>query len=132
MIWIAAAAGAAAGAAIIALMHREGMLRERSGLAMLLAAIAFFYPVFAAAEGDWGAVAVHGVVFVGFVALAIRAWRRGTFLIAGGLIAHGLFDIATGVIGAPGPAWWPAFCAALDIVAGVAVLRLIQTGKIAE
>ena len=132
MIWIAAAAGAAAGAAIIALMHREGMLRERSGLAMLLAAIAFFYPVFAAAEADWGAVALHGAIFVGFVALAVRAWRRGTFLIAGGLIAHGLFDIAAGVIGAPGPTWWPAFCGALDIVAGVAVLRLIQTGKIAE
>jgi len=29
-----------------------------------------------------------------------------------------------------GPVWWPAFCAAFDIVAGVAMVRLIQRGKI--
>jgi len=47
-------------------------------------------------------------------------------MIAGGLIAHGIFDIAAGLIDTPGPVWWPAFCAAFDIVAGVAMVRLIQ------
>lgn len=122
--------GAAGGAVLIGLMQREGMLQSRSGLAILLICIAVFYPVFAFAENDLLAAAVHSAVFLAFVALAIRAHRRGTFLLAGGLIAHGIFDIAIGFINAPGPTWWPGLCAAFDITAGVLVLRLIQTGKV--
>ena len=129
---LAALAGAAAAAGAIWVMLREGMLQERSGLAVLLIAIAVFYPVFAAASGDVLAIALHGAIFAAFGALALRGFRRGTFLLAGGLIAHGIFDVATGLISAPGPAWWPAFCAAFDIVAGALILRLIQTGKVPQ
>lgn len=130
MILLPALVGAGCGAAIVWLMLREGMLAERSGAAMLLAAIAAFYPVFAIAQGDPLAVLIHLLIFVAFVALSIRAYRRGLFLLAGGLIAHGFFDIILGLIAAPGPAWWPAFCAGLDITAGVAMLRLIQQGQV--
>ena len=58
VILIAALVGVVSGAGLIWLMHREGMLAERSGAAILLAAIALFYPVFAAAEGDWLAFAL--------------------------------------------------------------------------
>lgn len=132
MILFAALIGIGAGAGMIWLMHREGMLAERSGAAILLAAIASFYPVFAAAEGDWPAFALHFLIFAGFAALAVRAYRHGLFLLAGGLIAHGLFDIMLGLIAAPGPTWWPAFCAGVDIAAGVLMLQLIQAGKVAR
>jgi len=129
---LAALIGVASGSGLVWAMHREGMLQERSGAAILLAAIASFYPVFAAAEGDWAALALHLAIFAGFVALSIRAYRHGLFLLAGGLIAHGIFDILVGVISAPGPAWWPAFCAGVDIAAGVLMLRLIQAGKVSR
>lgn len=132
MTFLPALIGAVCGIVTVWLMYREGMLAERSGAAMLLVAVALFYPVFAAAEGDWLEFALHIVIFGAFVALALRGYRQGLFLLAGGLIAHGFFDIIAGSIAAPGPAWWPAFCAGVDIAAGAIMLRLIQTGKIAR
>lgn len=130
MIILPALIGVVCGAGLIWIMHREGMLAERSGAAMLLAAIALFYPVFAAAEGDWLSFALHVLIFSGFALLSVRAYHKSMALLAGGLIAHGIFDIFVGVIAAPGPAWWPAFCAGVDIAAGVLMLQLIQSGKI--
>jgi len=87
---LAALLGAVAGVAAIFVMFHNDMLQERSGAAVLLAAIAVFYPVFAAIEGDLPGMALHAVIFM----------------------------------------WWPAFCAALDVTAGGALIRLIQTQKV--
>ncbi len=132
MMLLAALVGAAAGFGATTMMQRAGMLSERSGVAVMLIAVALFFPVFAAAEGDLLAFALHLLIFAGFATLAIRGYARGMFLLAGGLIAHGLFDIMAGLIAAPGPAWWPLFCASFDIVAGVLILQLIQSGKVAR
>ncbi len=130
MTLLAAAIGAAAGAGAIWGMFQNGMLSERSGAAVLLVAVAVFYPVFAAAEGDFVALALHLAIFAGFTFLALRAYHKGLFLLAGGLIGHGIFDIMAGLIATPGPGWWPAFCASFDIVAGVMILQLIQSRKV--
>lgn len=130
MIALAALIGAACGIALVFAMQQNGMLSERSGAAILLAAIAIFYPVFAVAAADPLAIVLHVTVFAGFAALSVRAFHIGLHVIAGGLIAHGIFDIIIGIVHVTGPAWWPAFCAGVDIAAGVAILRLIQNGKI--
>lgn len=130
MILLAALVGAVAGAAAIFAMFHTQMLQERSGAAVFLAAVALFYPVFAAAENDVPGLILHSAIFVAFSWLAIRGFRRGLHLIAGGLIAHGLFDAGLMSIGTPGPIWWPAFCATVDITAGAALIRLIQTQKV--
>ena len=130
MIMLAALLGAVAGVAAIFVMFHNDMLQERSGAAVLLAAIAVFYPVFAAIEGDLPGMVLHAVIFMSFAWLAIRGFRLGLHLIAGGMIAHGLFDVGLMSIGSPGPQWWPAFCAALDVTAGGALIRLIQTQKV--
>lgn len=127
---IAAPIGALAGAFMMWCMYRSGMLAERSGLAVILAAIASFYPVFAVQSGDRADIILHLVIFAAFVLLAVAGFRRGAYLIAGGLIAHGVFDIGLMVLGAPGPVWWPAFCAAVDIAAGTVLIRLQQTRKV--
>ena len=129
---IAALIGAVTGAVMMFSLWHSGMLRERSGLAVLLAAIALFYPVFAAQSGDIASAVLHGAIFLGFCALATAGFRRGASIIAGGLIAHGLFDIGLIWLGAPGPDWWPAFCAGVDIIAGGILVRLLQTGKIPQ
>mgnify|MGYP005989821781 CR=1 FL=1 len=127
---IAALIGAAAGAGTMFALWRSGMLHERSGIAVLLAAIAFFYPVFAAQNGDAVGATVHFAIFAGFCAVAVAGFQRGAYIIAGGLIAHGVFDAGLIWLGAPGPQWWPAFCAGIDIVAGVILMRLIKTGNV--
>lgn len=126
----AIAVGAIGGGGTIAALFRAGMLRERFGLVVLLAAIAFFYPVFAAQNGDVTGAILHFAIFIGFSALAVAGFRRGAMIIAGGLIAHGVFDAGLYWIGAPGPTWWPAFCAGIDITAGIVLIRLLQTGLI--
>ncbi|MDG1519891.1 MAG: hypothetical protein P8Q57_05530 [Yoonia sp.] len=127
---IAAPIGTLAGAFMMWCMYRSGMLAVRSGLAVLLAAIASFYPVFAVQSGDQADIILHLVIFTAFILLAVAGFRRGAYLIAGGLIAHGVFDIGLMVLGAPGPVWWPAFCAAVDIAAGTVLIRLQQTRKV--
>lgn len=130
MIGLAAVVGALSGLILALAMYRSGMLQERSGLAILLGAIAFFYPVFAATEGDWPAFTLHVLVFAAFSFLALQGWTKGIYLIVGGLIAHGLFDFGLAFIGHPGPVWWPIFCGTLDVIIGLIVLRLLQVGKV--
>lgn len=133
MILIAAiAAGVIAGILIIYTLDKTGMLAERSGSAMLLAAVAVFYPVFAVIDGHFLGAILHTLVFVAFCWLAIHGFKQGLHIIAAGLLAHGLFDVVLMVLSSPGPEWWPAFCAALDIAAAFALYRLIQTGKTAS
>lgn len=132
MIALAAAIGVAGGAGLIYAMHRIGMLEDRSGTAVLLAAIAFFYPVFAVMSGDPASIVVHGVIFAGFVALAAYGFKTGMYILAGGIIGHGVFDIGLMILPAPGPDWWPAFCAGVDIAAGAALIRLMQKRKVPQ
>ena len=132
MIALAAAIGGACGAMLIFTMHRIGMLAERSGTAVLLAAIASFYPVFAVMSGDLASIAVHATIFAGFLALAAYGFRVGMYILAGGIIAHGVFDIGLMFLPAPGPEWWPAFCAGVDIAAGTALVRLMQKRKVPQ
>lgn len=130
MILTAALIGVVCGALAMLMLYHTGMLTERSGVAVMLVAIALFYPVFAAQEGDIGSVALHLIVVILFATLAHIGFKRGMHVLAGGLLGHGFFDLGLHFIGAPGPEWWPVFCAAVDIVAGAALIRLIQTGKI--
>ncbi len=112
------------------MMFHTGMLAERSGIAVLLCAIAVFYPVFAAIEEDWPAVMLHAGIFSGFAWLALQGFQKGMHLLAGGLIAHGFFDVGLHYIHVPGPEWWPFFCAGVAGMIGIALIRLLQTGKI--
>ncbi|MGH1353985.1 MAG: hypothetical protein ACRBBS_02740 [Thalassovita sp.] len=117
--------GLVSGVAIILAMKTAGMLSERSGLAVLVGAIALFYPVFAVAGGaPISSILLHGAIFLGFAILALIGFRTGVGLLSALLIAHGIFDIVAHVVGHPAPEWWPAFCAALDISAGGLLLYL--------
>ncbi|SLN30099.1 hypothetical protein [Pseudooctadecabacter jejudonensis] len=124
--------GTAAGAAIVASLYWIGALKERSGLAVLVAAVAFFWPVFAFQAGAGNAtIALHSLIFIAFAALAAFGFRTSARFLAGLLIAHGALDGVLFFTGHPGPHWWPAFCASLDITAGLALLVLIHKNKVA-
>lgn len=127
----AALFGVLGGVGVVFSLCLSDMLRERGGLAVLLAAIAFFYPVFAVqAQAGLGVIAVHVAVFVAFGVLAAVGYKNGAHILAYGLVAHGVFDAVTALTGHPGPDWWPLFCGALDITAGALIFLLLQTRKI--
>lgn len=111
--------GLSAGGAIALALRLTGMMRERAAMAVLLAAIAAFYPVFAAENGDLGDLALHLAIFGGFVVVAALGYRRSSLWLAAGLIAHGLFDLAILFFASPAPLWWHPFCAAIDVSLGL-------------
>ncbi len=119
---IAALCGAGLGALAAYLLWASGMQRERASGAVVLVAIAAFYPAFAFELGDWTDRALHVAAFAGFTALALWGYARSAKAIALGIIGHGAFDLAAPAVSAPVPGWWPAFCAALDLVLGAALL----------
>ena len=61
-------AGAGLGAAAGLIMHFSGMTRERSGAAVVLVAIAAFYPAFAFALGSPAEGMAHLVLMGGWLA----------------------------------------------------------------
>ena len=62
---------------------------------------------------------------------AVVGFKRNLWIVATGLVAHGLFDFVHGhVISNPGvPAWWPMFCFAYDVTAGVYLAWLLKSSR---
>lgn len=111
---IAALIGVIAGGGAMFALWRTGMLAERSGLAVLLAAVAAFYPVFTAQNGDFGETALHIAIFAAFSLLA--ADRVPARCLCHRRRAH--FDAGLYFLGASGPVWWPYFAAHLILSQG--------------
>lgn len=107
------------GGVITLTLQFSGMARERSSVAVTLVAIAAFYPVFAAANGELNSLIFHTAVMALFIACAWFGFRHSATFIAFGLVAHGLFDVSMLFFTSPAPIWWPTFCAAVDIVLGL-------------
>lgn len=94
-------------------------------LAVLLGFIAGAYLGFAVADGTTRALVVEAAGIAVFVSLAAAAlWFASPALLAGGYLAHGLWDVAhhprgitTTVVG-----WYPPFCLVYDVLVGVFVV----------
>jgi hypothetical protein len=110
--------GAALAALTVALARLSGFDRERAFFPMLLMVIATYYVLFAAMspssppllpEAGWAAM---------FMAVAIAGYKRSLWLAVAGLLVHGLFDAVHGFLieNLGMPSFWPAFCAAYDLV----------------
>ena len=111
------ALGVLAGLATALLGAAAGLDRDRAYYPTLLMVIAAYYILFAAMAGSPSVLARESIAMAAFFAVAIAGFRRSLPLVAGGLLAHGLFDLVHGrVIANPGvPGWWPPFCMAADI-----------------
>ncbi len=109
--------GVFAGLATALLGAIAGLDRDRAYYPTLLMVIAAYYILFAAMGGSPSVLARESIAMAAFFAIAIAGVRRSLPLVAGGLLAHGLFDLVHGrVITNPGvPDWWPPFCMAADV-----------------
>jgi hypothetical protein len=120
-------------AVLTALLGRvAGFDRDRAFYPTLLIIVASYYVLFAAMGGSTHALLVEGAVMAVFSAAAVAAFRWRLWIAAAGLVGHGLFDLLVHahLVENPGmPAWWPPFCAAFDVAAGVFLAWLLTRAR---
>ena len=121
----AVAWGAAVGVVNAALPLLFWWLPGDTVYAVGLAVIASIYVGFAVADGRARVVVVESVValvFVTVAAVALAGFDGATWMLVGGLVAHGFKDLwqhRTGFVSTT--RWWPPFCVAVDWVAAAVI-----------
>ncbi len=97
-----------------------GFDRDRAFYPTALVVIASYYDLFAIMGGGAGVLGIEIGVFAAFVCMSVIGFRTNLWIVAGALVAHGLFDLVHGELieNAGVPAWWPMFCMSFDVVAG--------------
>lgn len=119
--------------AVTAFGRVVGLDRDRAFYPTVLTVIALLYDLFAVMGGSLAALRAELVGSAVFVIAVVIGFRRNLWIVAAGLVAHGVYDVFhPQLIANPGvPAWWPAFCATYDVVAGLCLAWLLARGAIA-
>ncbi len=123
-------AGLALGIAMFAAM--AGFDRDRAFYPAMLVVIASYYDLFAVIGGQTGALGMETLALVLFAAVSVIGFRTDLWIVAGALLAHGVFDLVHGgLIANTGvPAWWPMFCLSFDGVAGGYLAWLLGSSRL--
>ena len=110
--------GLAVGVCVFAML--SGFDRGRVFYSTLVLVVAHYYILFAVMGRATAALAVESFVAIAFFAVAVVGFKRNLWLIAAGLVGHGVFDFFHhALIHNPGvPVWWSGFCLSFDIIAG--------------
>ncbi|MBS0389470.1 MAG: hypothetical protein JSR15_13410 [Proteobacteria bacterium] len=109
-----------------------GFDKERAFYSTVLLVVASYYALFAVLGGSLHAVMLECGAMTVFIVLAAIGFRTTMWLVAAGLLGHGLFDLVHGaLIANPGmPHYWPAFCSAYDVAAaGYLATLLLRRGR---
>lgn len=111
-----------------------GLDRDRAFYPTVLAVVASYYGLFAVMGGSTQALLIESGVIVAFLVAVVLGFKRSLWIVAVALVAHGLFDLVHGhFIANPGvPAWWPWFCMAYDVTAGVWLAWLLREKRTAS
>ncbi|MEP6473976.1 MAG: hypothetical protein ABJC74_09655, partial [Gemmatimonadota bacterium] len=114
------------------LATRTGLDRARFLYPAVMAVIAVLYAGFAIAGGSVHALALESIGAIVFLLASIAGFRWSLWIIVAALIGHGLFDLVhPTLISNPGvPVWWPGFCGAYDVAAGLYLAWLLSTNRI--
>lgn len=107
-----------------------GFDRERGFYPIVMIVIASLYILFAAMGGGH-ALLPESLIAAPFIALAIAGFRRSLWFVVAALVAHGGLDaVHPQLIRNDGaPMWWPMFCLAYDVIAGVWLAVVLATSK---
>ena len=103
--------------------------QDRSFYSTVLVIIASYYVLFAVLDGSRHALVWELVIAVAFSAVAIIGALVSPMLVGIGIFAHGLFDLVHDVLieNSGVPAWWPSFCASIDVLLGLWVIVLTRS-----
>ena len=98
-----------------------GFDRDRSYYSAVLIVVATYYVLFALLGASSGILLIEIVAACVFISLAVLGFKGSPWIIAAGLVGHGVFDFARlGHLHNPGvPPWWPGFCMSIDVFMGV-------------
>ena len=107
--------------AVAVFARAVGLDRDRAFYPTVLIVVGSYYVLFAVMGGTTGALMAELVGMMVFVAAAVVGFRRSMWIVAAGLVGHGVFDfVHAGIVENAGvPEFWPAFCGAYDVGAGV-------------
>ena len=106
--------------------------RDRAFYPTVTIVVAILYVLFAVMGGSTNALLLECAAGAVFVVLAVFGFKSSLWIAAVALAGHGVFDAVHGrIIANPGmPVWWPAFCAAYDITAGVYLAWLLTNRRV--
>ena len=96
---------------------------------MVLVAIAFIYVGFSLKDNPTNLIVLEIIVALLLFFIAIIGYIRYDFLIAYGIIFHGLWDLAHHnglLISTDVPVYWPVFCSIIDVIIGVYFLVIFK------
>ncbi|WP_198674765.1 hypothetical protein [Rhodoferax ferrireducens] len=104
-----------------------GLDRDRAFYPTVLMVIASYYGLFAVMGGSMQTLAVESAAMLVFLAIASVGFKRNSWLVVVGLVAHAIFDFVHGhIVDNSGvPRWWPGFCLAYDATAGAYLAALL-------
>ena len=109
----------------------SGLDRDRAFYPTVAIVIASYYCLFAVVGASTRALVLESLVAGAFLAMAVLGFRSSLWIVVIALGAHGVFDLAHGVvISNPGvPGWWPAFCLTYDVTAAGYLAWLLTSGR---
>lgn len=95
--------------------------RERVFYPTMLIVVATYYILFATIGNSRWALTMESAAAMPFLIAAVAGFKKSLWLVAAALAGHGVFDFFHHLlIENPGmPVWWPGFCGAFDVFAGV-------------
>jgi hypothetical protein len=104
-----------------------GFDRDRVFYPAVLITVTTYYILFAVMGRSTPALMIESALAGAFVMLAAVGFRKNLWLVAAGLVGHGVFDFSHHLfIQNPGvPAWWPGFCGSFDVLAGIFLAALL-------
>jgi hypothetical protein len=130
-------AGLIAAVAIVGLGYATHQGRSLPFYTTVLIVIALAYVLFAMMNGAPRTIIVESAIATVFIAGAVAGTRganlrAGGVLLAGGLVAHGIFDLVHSFVVANPvvPDWWPLFCGVVDLLLGGWVMVLLRRGSL--
>ena len=85
--------------------------------------------LFAVLGGSGHALVWELVIAIAFSTVAILGALFLPALVGGGILAHGLFDLVHNLLieNSGVPAWWPSFCASVDVLLGLWVMMITHS-----
>lgn len=127
------AIGAALALATVVFAIVTGFDRDRAFYPTVLIPVATYYILFAALAPSGSPWLIESIIAAVFVATAAIGFRSSLWIVAAGLVAHGMMDLVHArLVDNPGvPLWWPAFCMAYDVTLGAAMAILLLSRRYA-
>lgn len=109
-----------------------GFDRDRAIYPVILIVIAWYYVLFAVMGGSDRALSLEVLVMLAFTLVAVLGFAFNLWWVAAAMAGHGVFDwFHDRLITNPGvPAWWPAFCLAIDVGLSAWLAWLLLRGRI--